>query len=281
MNLKKTFSLIGLVPFLVGCNNNSIAGTYGFQMGKVNSTHFGLYVTLTDEAYGENQEYKNMNIEFSYSFPDNGKDDESGGAISEFDEIIVYFIDPETNNVSVSGYYKLTDEYDNQGASLVKIGISFDYVINKFKQIFEDKMEKDLPEDFGTYVEDLNNNEIIQSLLYVTYKNNTLNVHVPVSYEDVYYELYWYGYDLQINLGALLSSVVDEGDEGDGDGDGDGDTSQAPFLKIVNTTKHVLGSHPKKEEVEEINKTFAEEHEGLLFTSYRDYNVVEMGLSKK
>ena len=51
MRLKKALLFTTLIPSLVACNTSSIAGTYGFQLGKESSTHFGVYLKLTDKAY--------------------------------------------------------------------------------------------------------------------------------------------------------------------------------------------------------------------------------------
>jgi len=39
-----------LSTFLAGCASSSIAGQYVFQMGKTKGSHFGIYLTLTDEV---------------------------------------------------------------------------------------------------------------------------------------------------------------------------------------------------------------------------------------
>ena len=51
MKFKKTsIFLVSLLSLLTSCGNKSIAGTYGFQMGKEKGTHFGFSLTLTEEA---------------------------------------------------------------------------------------------------------------------------------------------------------------------------------------------------------------------------------------
>ena len=87
-------------------------------------------------------------------------------------------------------------------------------------------------------------------------KNRNVEISIPVSIDDVYYQLYWYGKDVRINFEQFE-------------------------VEIVDVTAHDLGTHPKPEEVEQINQTFAQEHQGCMFTSFRDFNQVKMGLIKK
>ena len=81
-------------------------------------------------------------------------------------------------------------------------------------------------------------------------------MYIPVSFDDVYYQLYWYGKDIKINIEQFDISIVD-------------------------VTPHDLGTHPKAEEIEAINKTFETEHQGCLISTFRDFNQVKMGLIKK
>ena len=278
MKIKKLFALIGLVPFIVSCGNSSIAGTYGFQMGKDNGTHIGFFVDLTDNLYEENNEYKDLLVRLSLSLPSG--ETVSDDLVNEYGSILDYFKSENGDEINIPGYYKLTDEVDGQGNNLIKVGISFKYLSSQIKTIFKDQIGEDLSDEYIEALNVLNDTALIQSLLYATYKNNTVYVSVPVGYEDVYYQLYWYGYDVQINLSSI-SNIIAGGDTVDDSSDEQSSEESGEFIKIVETTKHDKGTHPTKDEVAEINKNFAEEHEGMFFTSYRDYNVLQMGLAKR
>ena len=50
--IKKTpLLLAATVSLLASCSGKSIAGNYGFQLGKANGTHFGIFIKLKDEKY--------------------------------------------------------------------------------------------------------------------------------------------------------------------------------------------------------------------------------------
>ena len=264
MKLRKLLAFFFLLPLLISCGSDSIAGTYAFQMGKENGTHFGIFLNITDNPYEENNEYKDLSLDLSLSFPSG---DDSEETTSMLDAILEYFKDKASGIYTIPGYYKVTDQTDKQGASLLKIGISFKYVKEKIIEVYKENTGEDLSPNSLDSLETLNNNDIIQSILYMTYKDNKITVYLPVGYEDVYYQLYWYGYDVQINLSYIM-----------GGGSGGEDES---FIKVVPTEPHTLGSHPTKAEVATINETFKQTHEGLMFETYRDYNVLEMGLTKK
>ena len=71
MKLKKILSLLFLTPLVISCNNNSMAGTYKFQMGKEKGTHFGLFLELKDNpytAYEDVKDCKELELSFDASF---------------------------------------------------------------------------------------------------------------------------------------------------------------------------------------------------------------------
>ena len=241
-----------MIPLLASCGTSSIAGTYYFQLGKEQGTHFGVYLYLTDEAYVPGQDedigdesFKKFTFDASVQFPI----EEEGSASEAIENILKYFPN------GIPGYYRLTDEKNSKGEARIKVGLNYHDVYDAFKQMYKDTTGEELPVDEET-LEELNNSTLVQSLLYTTYKDNTVNMYIPVSIDDVYYQLYWYGKDVRINFEQFE-------------------------IEIVDVTAHALGTHPKPEEVEQINQTFAQEHQGCMFTSFRDFNQVKMGLIKK
>lgn len=249
---KKALLLTSMIPLLASCSTSSIAGTYYFQMGKEQGTHFGVYLYLTDEAYipeeGEdigNESFKKFTFDASFQFPT----EEEGSASEAIESILKYFPN------GIPGYYRLTDEKNPKGEQRIKVGINYHDVYDTFKQIYKDTAGEDFPVE-EEELETLNNSAVIQSLLYTTYKDSTVNMYIPVSFDDVYYQLYWYGKDVKINIEQFEINIVD-------------------------VTPHDLGTHPKAEEIEAINKTFETEHQGCMITTFRDFNQVKMGLIKK
>ena len=83
-----------------------------------------------------------------------------------------------------------------------------------------------------------------------------MNIYIPVSLDDAYYQLYWYGTDIRIDIANFEFDIVD-------------------------VEPHPLGSHPTKEEIEAMQEQFKADHEGCMFKTYRDFNQVTLGLIKK
>ena len=156
----------------------------------------------------------------------------------------------------MDGYYKLLDEKNKQNENRLSIGLGFEYIFDFFLDAYKSSTESDLPDDKKEQLDKLNNNDLIQSIIYATYLKTDINFYVPVSADDAYYQLYWYGYDIQIN-------------------------EETYEMNIVNTPKHEFGSSPTKEEVAAINENFASEHAGMTYTSYRSFNVLKLTLMKK
>ncbi len=88
--------------------------------------------------------------------------------------------------------------------------------------------------------------ETVDLIMLAYYKVSTVNVIIPVSIDDLVFQLYWYGYDLT-----------------------GGDSP----------SKHDLGTHPTAEEVKSINDGgYKDRHSD---TEFRDYYTLNMGLKKE
>lgn len=254
MKIKKLLVLGSMLPLITSCGNKSIAGTYYFQMGKEKGTHFGLFLDLSDDAYTEHEEVvdcKNMALSFNASFP-SGDSEETQEEMNS----ILDFLKDENGNFSLKGYYKLGDEYNKAGEQRLVVGFNFLYILETFESGYESIAEEPMPDDLKSALDILNNTGLIQSLLYATYSSDGVNCYIPVSLDDVYYQLYWYGYDVQIN-------------------------KETYEIKLVDVTKHDFGTNPTKDDVDAINETFKTDHAGLAFTTYRAFNDLKLTLLKK
>ena len=263
MKFKKLGLLFASVPLLVSCAPKSIAGTYGFQLGKETGTHFGMFMHLSDTPFQPDPEdatvYEEGLKKFEFTISVNmSKDDEQSS--SAIDSILDYFKD-EDGNASIPGYYKLVDETNPKGERRVKLGISFKYIVDKAAAITKEETGEDV--DTSTF-NDLNDSKIIQNLLCATYKDNTFNVYIPVSVQDLYYQLYWYGTDLKIKFDPAAEDIAD-----------------ILSFDIVETEAHPFGTLPTKAQIDKINETFKAEHESCMFTEYKLFHQIKLGLTKK
>ena len=247
--------LVGLLSMMTACGGKSIAGTYGFQMGKENSTHFGLFIKLTDNYVTLKSQpevtdkYKVFEISFSVAFSDPEKNE----TISSIFTTIASILNQDNGEkITIPGYYYKGERVSKTGEQELKIGIDFSFI----EDVLENVDTTDIT--FPTLEPD-----IIEKLLYTTYAHDQVTMYIPVGEIDVIYQLYWYGVDLAYS-------------------DTDG-----IYLTESSYGAHEPGTHPTAEDVEQINKTFKDEHSliseklGMDLSTYRDYYTLAMGLLKQ
>ena len=305
------FKHIGLLgaslPLLLSCTPSNIAGTYTFQLGKETGTHFGIYLTLTNEQYGTPEEnLKQFDLAASIS------SSQEGSFIPADLEEALEVIKKEDGRYHIPGYYQVTGEVTPKGETRLIMGLDIDVIIDYVKQIYKALMEKDLDIPQET-IDLIKNSKVIDKIVYSSYKDDYVYCYVPVSFADIYYQLYWYGYDLQIKLlpdpepepdpnqdpnplRVSLKEGEESTDTGEGEGEGEGDNPFPISIEVVelpDEKKHSFGQNPTKEDIDKINETFAAEHEGMVIidttsrtfveplTSYRAFNVIQMGLIKQ
>lgn len=246
--IKTPLLLTAFLSLLTSCSNNSIAGTYGFQMGKENSTHFGIYLTLTDDytTVGEvSDQYKVCEFAFTLKF---NNEDESMASLLE---MIGQILKQEGDTVTLQGFYAEGDKVSPDGEKELKVGFDLSFLKDELKDVDPDV---DFPSLDPT---------IVEKLIYTTYANDVITMYVPVGQADAIFQLYWYGVDVSLTLEDGLT------------------IKESPY------GVHEVGTHPTADDIAEINKTFKEGHEmlGLLveadLTTYRDYYTLAMGLNKK
>lgn len=261
MNLfKKSALFISLVPLLVSCGTNSIAGRYGFQMGKEKGTHFGLFVTLTDKYTTIESEPEKTNFYKLCELSGTISSSDGSSAMANIVTIIGTILGQEGDMFTVPAYYYKSGKVTKTGEEEIKIGIDFSFIKNIF-----DTSETEEPSDI-TFPE--LKPEMIEKLIYTTYNGNVLTLNIPVSQNDILYQLYWYGIDLAYN------------------------EEQGLYTTESSYGVHEIGTHPTAEDVTKINETYKDDHAqvaelfatldfDISFNSYRDYHTLGMGLLKQ
>ena len=242
--------MLTISSLLSSCGSNSFAGTYGFQMGKDTGTHFGIFVTLTDNIFSSediSSELQYKSLELTLSVHLNAESD----TITELLETIKELLHQEDqDDVSLPGYY-YNAGLTPKGETEIKFGIDLTII-------------KDIPilPDLLTIVL---NPDTIEKMIYTTYASEVLTMNIPVSLADLLYQFYWYGIDF----------IMDE--------KGNISKNESPC------GIHNPGTHPTIEDVTIINEqyNFYEIHESILElvdgegSDYRDYYTLAMGLMKK
>ena len=244
---------------LTSCGEQTYHGTYQFQMGKQAGSHIGIYMDLTgDNIQVEvNKEKVNMEkftLRFSTPTGDNNGQGLVGNFLSSFEN-------------GLSGGYKieyLAEKNENHLTLVPVIDIS------QLMAMAESSEEGDSSsqESTSSQEEFVIPSEYVDDILIATFDNNTINVTVPVSLNDLMFQLYWYGFDIFDPLGEY------------------------------EIEKHEHGTHPTAEDVKKINETFNAEdrtfkhlnldalmkYKAALYpipvVEYRDFNQLTMSLSK-
>lgn len=167
-----------LLPFvgvmcLASCEQ-SIYGTYSFQLGSNKGTHFGIYLTLSDEhpEGSEDNKYKLL-IETSglngAGFSDNDEDEVSMYA-KTLDQAFSKNEASQDNDepIEIDGTYTISDYNDKKKLNLT-IDILYDIQIPP---------------------------SLVDKLLVAYVSDGRVDLKIPVGMDDLMYQLYWYGYDI-------------------------------------------------------------------------------------
>lgn len=196
----RKLKLLCLLPSLclASCSSSSFAGVYEFRLGKTDGAHFGLSVELKDDAYEKREGMKQMFMsadlgsEYSIETLVSQYIDEYPFLATALEKILNAL--PEDHRVD--GYYTVTDIKHPKYGNRVKIGS--DFIQELFNKAFPEYTE--LVQEFidivfpGKTISTLTEPDMIQLLAcaYADGKNFTLQI--PVSQEDLFQQLAWYGY---------------------------------------------------------------------------------------
>ena len=223
MNIKKVGLFVSMLPLLVSCNKNPYLGEYVFQMGKSKDTHISISLKLLEDEYKAEEEVKGQKFELGIDLLTNDVKDDMTEILNEV--------------TPLTGYYRVNKEEKVYGETRLNVGVS---ILGEYE----------IPEN------------ITDSIFLASITSQYVNFYLPVSFEDLQFQLYWYGFDL--NIANFF------GDDAENkEGTSPTDTPEG---------KHPVGTHPTKEDVELINQHYSNDHDGKTF---RDFHVLKLGLTKK
>lgn len=218
MKLKKVGLFLGIVPLLIACNKDPYAGEYVFQMGKSKDTHMSVSLKLTNEVYSEETPDKGKKFELALDMLTSDIESDMSSILNEL--------------TPITGYYKVNKEEKVYGEARLNIGLNL-------------MGEYEIPEN------------ITDCIFVAGINDKTVNFYLPVSIEDLQFQLYWYGYDL--NVANFFDDEVED-----------------PLATPEG--KHPVGTHPSKEDIDQINTHYGANHNDKVF---RDFHVLKLGLTKQ
>jgi len=270
MKFRRILPLLMTGLLTVSCQQQTYVGDYGFSMGKETGTHFGINFSLRDKDVYNTEGTTLLGKEFALTLNmlNGNQEEQAFGFLSDLGDIF--------------GYYKVAEKLEDDKNRLL---LGIDLMQNEeFKTSYDDMKEAN-PE-----LEDLIiPPDLVEKIIYATISDSAVNLNVPVSINDLIFQLYWYGYDLSIDslLATILNSLSDE-DEEEIKTDGEEariisrkeesqEEQQETEEVYTEVVEHPAGTHPTAEDIEEINKTYVETHG----KKYRDFHTLALGLLKK
>ena len=248
MKLKKLLLTLPLLFSLASCGEEpSLVGTYSFQLGASDSTHVGITFDLTDEPYESVlvSDAKKYTLSFDIGGDVFGALSTAASLIEETGEDQGEDGDP----VTISGYYTVGD-YDSDGNRVLNLGVE---LLGEELTIPPSIMEK---------------------IMYATIAGDEINVVIPVSLEDLQYQLYWYGYRVS-DISDIMSPVnlMEE---------------DPAFFGALYASGNGIGTYPNDTQVgliktyQQERKTKASDYREAedIFLSFHKHHTITMGFIK-
>lgn len=263
MHKMRKFLLLLLFPLvMLSCGSNKYYGYYAFQMGSDKSSHFGVFVDLTQEDYymaeEEGGEEKLMGKKFKFGMrvsedmvPDIPEDDPTEDPMGWLQKMFVAMLvdllnvevenpDDPDNPKGVTGYYNVSDkELEDRGRKL-NMNIILNYT------------GLDVPAD------------VIQKLIIAYINGKTVQIVLPVSVKDFQYQLCWYGMYINLKTFEVADLLEDE--------------EYKQLLPMPGPQgEDRIGSHPTAQEVQQMKDKYGPEFTDFDF---KDFNTLTVDLLK-
>ena len=188
--LMRKFGIMSVLPvfLLSSCGSFNPYGTYEFRLGKTDGSHLEVSATLLNEDYEKVEGMKKM-----FLTADLGEDFSISKIMEQYGEeypILEPFIDSILEKIGqidqIEMYYKILDDIKNEKYGN-RLAIGSDFLEKLIKEIIPD-IESLFPE--GTF--DLSP-ETLQNFFVAYINDKNLTFQIPVSMDDIKYQLTWYG----------------------------------------------------------------------------------------
>lgn len=237
--MKRTPLALLLLPLLclASCGESQFYGDYEFRLGKTDGSHIGLSASLTNEDYAPVKDAKKLvfSAEFGAEFSIQTLIDQYQDTYPLVWNILKGLIDP-TKKIEprIEGYYVMTQYTDESLGTRIRIGS--DFIGDFLKELIPAIGDVD-PEDLKLAP------EIIEKVVAAYLNKKQLTLRIPVSFNDLSYQLFWYGLYIDLDNPVGLVQKID--------------VDKLPGPK----GEERVGVHPKvndtADEVKQINDDFA------------------------
>lgn len=244
MKMKKIVPFLLPILTLTSCGADKLYGTYGFQLGKDKSTHIGFSLLLEDKPYAEDEKEKKFvfTIDFKNTTPSETTKLLKEAAQDGTPEGQAAAGNLDINIMDLLADFEPQTGYYTIGGNSVNgrplLNLNFEFL-----QAIEDLISSEIVLPSGAQsISDISNRFFFSEIDI----GKAVYLNIPVSLNDLALQVYWYDY-LETKDPTL------------------------PFEKI-------MGTHPTKEDIDEINKTFPDIYDGYMF---RNYYTLSLGLNKR
>lgn len=245
---------------MTACSGSRVTGTYSFQMGRDKGVHAKASMNLSDKEVtytSEGGAVTDLGKEFRLTLELQTKSDptpaeetpaqEETSEGIDYNQIIEMLYELLGDGTAVLGYYRVGD-YVKEDLRTIALGfVPSDELEELIKKILE------APEDEEITITP----DMTEKLVYSTIDPKALYLTIPVSRQDLLFQLYWYGYDIYMTEEIL------------------------PYIETLpEERRHSVGSHPTSDQVAEINNfdDYKAHHPNVTF---RDYHTLTIGLLKE
>lgn len=300
MKFKRLISLLIPALALTACSPSEIYGTYSFKLGSTPESMVGIELLLTKEVlesakqetssgYTTNQGVYGVKrvLDFHVYSGDGqtskldvltdlvisvaGYDILETFTRDEIREILATILGEEKSNA----YYSIDEKITKDKGHRMRIGLSFEKII---EIITDPAMKEFLKELFSTLT------EVLLEAIAVSFINgNSIKITLPVSIDDLLYQICWYGIFIAYNpldpTDVKVYNLNNPEELPAGCKTLPGADGEQAFQDRVGTVPYVSAKRGI-DEVQEMNDNFAPLFDQYLYT-FRAAHIISLGLQKE
>lgn len=243
--------ILSLPLLLISCGGGASEQLYSFQMGKQSGAHMTASMTLRQEEYIADKQVLGKKMTF-FIEAKMGKSSSQAATLFSEDSLTSEAISSASQGTSTVSSSEASSgfDFDDLIMDMLSEGITVHGWYSIQETLKDGRQRMPIGFDIGSVFPEAGKTvnlgpEVIEKLIFCETDGKAVYLSIPVSLNDVFFQLYWYGMDL---------------------------------LNFEETTEHEVNTHPTADDIAEINKTYPATHGGTL---YRDFHCISLGLKKQ